>query len=303
MQNKEKCRRLAAKVEEIWREGLKLGNDALHYIDSTFSNPSLKELQRIIGAESNCERDSLVELVFFPDETIQTRLEEILEREAFQKEDEETVFRYLSKKPLQTTLNFPDNRGWFKLEVPQDAMRQFLSRLNIEKKIDKRILAVIDRVVDEPRARLCKVKLRNAPVRYSENRVFFLCSFFENIKSTETSFFNTIDFLLYFLGEISRETDIYAGLMEKKRFYFQNHLKAKILDAQLKQNNIETLLLQGVRIPVISTDEALQKMALIDRISLAVFNKTERIDPLYENVDLGEFHRRRDIDKVIRILS
>ncbi len=61
----EKCVLLAKKIEEILRHGLNLSHDVLHYIDSTFSNPSVKELETVINDESDCEKDSLLELIFF----------------------------------------------------------------------------------------------------------------------------------------------------------------------------------------------------------------------------------------------
>ncbi len=38
---------------------------------------------------------------------------------------------------------------------------------------------------------------------------------------------------------------------------------------------METLILQGVRIPFVSKEDALKKIQIIDRISLAVFGKIE----------------------------
>ena len=76
---------LAEKIEQIFREGFVLSDDITHYIDSTFSNPSINELEEIINDEHNCERDSLIELLFFPDDSMQVKLEEFLESEDFKR--------------------------------------------------------------------------------------------------------------------------------------------------------------------------------------------------------------------------
>jgi len=60
-----KCFLLAGKIERIFRDGFVLSDDIMHYIDSTFSNPSINELEEIIYDEHNCERDPLIELIFF----------------------------------------------------------------------------------------------------------------------------------------------------------------------------------------------------------------------------------------------
>jgi hypothetical protein len=74
-------------------------------------------------------------------------------------------------------------------------------------------------------------------------------------------------------------------------------------EEQLKKSNMETLILQGVRSPYISKDEARNKMRIIDRTSLAVFGKTDYFEHVCDTIDLGEFHQDKDMEKVVRILS
>ena len=147
MKPEEKCVLLVKKIEEIFHEGINLSDTVLDYIDSTFSNPSIKELEDIICDELNCEKDPLIELLFFPDESIQIQLEDLLESEDFKKQDEENILNYLLSKKLETSIHFPDNRGSLKLTMPNSAAGKFISRLNISKKPDKRLVEVIDRFV------------------------------------------------------------------------------------------------------------------------------------------------------------
>lgn len=121
-----KCFLLAEKIERIFRDGFVLSDDVMHYIDSTFSNPSINELEEIIYDEHNCERDPLIELIFFPDEPAQIKLEEFLESKDFKKEDEEKVINYILNKKLVTTIHFPDNKGSIKFIVPELSALQFV---------------------------------------------------------------------------------------------------------------------------------------------------------------------------------
>ena len=91
MNANDKCILLAERIAKILLEGIRLNSAAMHYIDSTFSNPSIDELKEIIADNSDCENDSLIELIFFPDESIQMQLEDILQSHDYSKKDEKKI--------------------------------------------------------------------------------------------------------------------------------------------------------------------------------------------------------------------
>lgn len=289
-------------IENIWQQGLTLTPDAQHYIDSTFSNPSLPELEEILCGESNCEKDSLLELIFFPDPALQERLEDLLEGHDFGAEDEEKLSRALMAKGLRTALLFSAGRSSLTLAVPDWAIGRFISRLNISKKPDPAIVDAIRRHVPQPYQALCKVKLRNARFKFTPNKISFLTVFFEKMTAEFRIVLGAYDFLLSFLDELEDDTDFYHALTQKKRSYFQNLQKAERFSAQLKNSNMETLLLQGVRMPYINTDEARRRMGLIDRICYAVFGKSDFLET-GGSIDLGEFDRENGLEAVIKFLS
>jgi hypothetical protein len=294
--------RLEHAIETIWREGLVLTPDAQHYIDSTLLNPSLPELKDILSDETNCEKDSLLELIFFPDQTFQVQLEDLLESHDFGAEDEEMISRALIAKRLQTTLLFSAGRGSLALAVPDWAIGRFISRLNISKKLDPALVDAIRRYVPRPYQALYKVKLRNTRVKFTPNKISFLNVFFKKMKAESGIVFSAYDFLLAFLDELKDDSDLYRALTQKKRFYFQNLQKAQRFSAQLKNSNMETLLLQGVRIPYINTEEARRRVDLIDRICYAVFGHSNFLEP-GGSTDLGEFSRKNGLEAVFKILS
>ncbi|MDP3284646.1 MAG: hypothetical protein Q8M56_09495, partial [Desulfobacterales bacterium] len=77
------------------------------------------------------------------------------------------------------------------------------------------------------------------------------------------------------LEEADDRSDIYRILSGKKAAGFQSLINAERFEEMLQKNNIETLLLQGVRPVSVDKDAVLRKMEIIDRICLAVFGKTE----------------------------
>ena len=273
-----KCFLLAEKIKNIFRDGFVLSSNIMHYIDSTFSNPSINELEEIINDEHNCERDPLVELLFFPDESVQIELEELLEKEDFKKKDEEQVLSYILDKKLAATIRFPESEGSFKFVAPKSSAMQFISRLNISRKLNKRLLKAIDKFVSDNCRTPVKVRLRNARVELTENEIMFLRSFFEKLKVEENYFFKCLDFMLDFFAGLKDaglkdDRNILQSLEDRKGFYFQNLQKAASFEELLNKNNMETLISRGVRIPHISKEDAMHNIVIIDTITLAVYGK------------------------------
>ncbi|RLC26934.1 MAG: hypothetical protein DRH21_00725 [Deltaproteobacteria bacterium] len=274
-----KCFLLAGKIEQIFRDGFVLSDDIVYYIDSTFSNPSIDELEKIIYDEHNCERDSLFELLFFPDESVQIGLEELLEKEDFKKKDEEKVLSYILNKKIVTTIHFPESKDSLKFFVPKSSAIQFIPRLNISRKLNKRLLKAIDKFVSDKCRTPVKVRLRNARVEFTENKIMFLRSFFEKLKVEENCFFKCLDFILDFFDRFEDDRDILQSLLDKKELYFQDLQKAVKFEELLNKNNMETLISRGVRIPHISKEDTMNNIVIIDTIILAVY-KNQYPSPL-----------------------
>lgn len=303
MENINKWLLVAKKIEEILQNGLQVGRDVQHYIDSTFSNPSLKDLEEIIKDDLNPERDALIELLFFPDESVKVQMEGVLEKGTFEKKDEEEIVAYLLAEKRDVALHFANDQGVLSLDMPASAVRQFVSRLNILRQLNARVIMAVDHHVDEKLRKPVKVRLRNKQGEMSENKISFLCSFFEKMRSQSRMFMKCVDFVLGFLDEIKGEKDIFAELINKKKFYFQNLQKAEKFEKQLRQSNMETLMMQGVKMVIINADEAREKMEIIDTICRAVFGRTEYFAPVGHGVDLGQFDQSDEIGDVIKKLS
>ena len=178
MESHHKYMLLVNKIEEIFQKGITLSIDVLHYIDSTLSNPSIKELEKITHDDTNCEKDTLVALIFSPDISIQIQLEDLLQEQNYLKLDQEQAINYLSLKKPQATLRFPDNKGCFKLAMPNFAAGRFISSLNITNKPDKRLLDAVQMYVSKKSRIYVKVKLRNSRKKLTENKIAFIYTFF-----------------------------------------------------------------------------------------------------------------------------
>ena len=303
MKSKDKNKQLAEKICDILQSGLTLNADTLHYIDSTFSNPSIGELEELLQDESSCETDSLIELLFFPDESVQMQLEEVLGETRLLKQDEQEIQALVCTKAFQTRIRFPDDRGTLEIEVTPSNLDQLIMRLNLLRCLNPGLSTSIAEYVPVAFQTRCRVRLRNTKPITSENKILFLQSFFEKIEIDSDEFLDYLDFILSFLDECKDEPDMFQALMAKKRFYFQCLQKAKNLDIQLTKHNVETLLLRGKRVSYVDTADARKKIQMIDRISLAVFGKTDFFDLMPPGEQSITIEGKDDIDKLIKELG
>jgi hypothetical protein len=303
MKSKNKNRPVAEKIIEILRSGLTINADTQHYIDSTFSNPSIDTLGALVKDEANCETDSLLELLFFPDESLQLQLEQMIDAVCFEKHDERAIEDMVCTQLFQTRICFRDGRGSFGVAVSPSNMAQFIARLNLSRPLDPRLRTAIAKYVDQTLQTRCKVRLRNAKPISSPEHILFLVDFFKKLRTDRDEFLDCLDFLLSFLDELDDEPDMFEVLMAKKRFHYWCLQKAKNLDIQLTKHNVETLLLNGKRISYVDKADARRKIQLIDRISLAVFGKTEFFDLMPAEAQSITLEGKADIDKFIKELS
>lgn len=296
-------KQIADKVIDILQDGLAINADTQHYIDSTFSHPTIEALAALVRDESSCETDSLLELLFFPDESVQLRLEELLEDTQLQPEDEQAIEAQVCAQPLQTRFYFRDGRGTLQMAVGPSSVKAFIQRLNVSRSLDPKIKAAIERHVARALQTRCKVRFRNARPISAPHKILFLQSYFEKMETEDDAFFDYLDFTLSFLGELDDKADIFKGLMAYKKIYFQCLQKAAKLEKQLNKHNVETLLLGGTRLAHMDKAEARKKIQMIDRIGLTVFGKTDFFDLMPADEHAITLEGTDDINKLIKELG
>jgi len=295
-----KNKQVAEKIIAILQNGLTLNAATQHYIDSTFSNPSVDEFKELLQDESSCETDSLMELLFFPDESVQLELEGVIEDTHYQRRDEQEIQKRVCSTSLQTQIRFSDGRGKLEMRVAPSNAAQFIERLNLSRCLDPKLRSAIARHVHRGLQTRCKVRLRNARPIISPDKISFLQTVFTNLQIDNDDFFDHLDFTVSFLDELKDEADMFQALMTRKKRYLQSLQKAKKLDNQLTQHNVETLLLGGERVSYIDKADACKKIQIIDRISLAVFGKTEFFDLMPADEQTITLEGKDDVGKLLK---
>ena len=301
----DKYKLLADRILDCLSRKITLSDDVIHYIDSTFSSPTADDLQKILQDDGDCEKDPLIELLFFPDENLQIELEDILENHRYSKQDEAILQACLSAEPHCIKFCLAADKETIDVGMPHAAIEQFVLRLNIAHNPDPETLKAINENVSEKHRRLLKVKLRNSRLKPSQNKREFLSCFFKKMDSAKKDYLGCFEFALSFLGDISEAEDIFETLMARKKFFFKHLQKARQFDEQLQANNMnmETLMLQGRRAAFINKTEAKDSMRLIDRICQTIFGQTRYFEQADSIGGRLKVDKAQDLDKLITSLQ
>ncbi|RTZ98034.1 MAG: hypothetical protein DSY90_05605 [Deltaproteobacteria bacterium] len=281
--DKTPCQRLVEKIIMLLASGITADPAVCAYIETTFSTPSLHDLKAILVDETHEERDSLIDLLLFPDEPFQAALSPFLLKYAFSAVDQEWVIRHMSKILRTVTVYFPMLKGHTVLTLTSSVTEAIVKRLNICWQPAPSLREVIDNRMTEDRRTAVYVRLRNANLTPDSSGTRLLCRFFETFADA-VDFFECFDWMVGFIGRM-KGTDGYQPLMKEKQSYVEAAQYALKFERMRQINNMETLMLQGVQVPTMRAQEAAAQVILIDRLALALYGRTDSAAPAFRAVD------------------
>jgi hypothetical protein len=270
-----KHRALLTQIQSALEQGLAVDAATCHHIDSTLGNPSREEIAKLLRGKTDSEGESLRELLFYPDEAFQMRLERHLGGASFDNEDETRILSLLLASQPDVTLIF--DKAWqsLKIKLPDSAMEVFLARLRITWQMDPRLMTIIQRRHKDRSADRVKVRLRNTGYEFSPWHVNLLVDLFEKLPVTHRDYMACLDLVLELLPEISPTSDVYNLLIRRKKIYFKAFQEALRLKERLARDNIETLILKGSRLATIDPQLARFNMRIIDAVCHCLYGHSE----------------------------
>jgi len=267
-----------ARIIEALENGGCLTDSILDYIDAALFSPEPDRLAAFLSGDTDSQRDSLLDLIFYPDQAVQIDLEPLLEVARFSAQDEMQMHDRLTFRTVHARVNMPDGRQLVCIRVPDFIKSQYLARLNISWQMDPHVAAAIQKGLPASMRPIVKVRLRNAGICTASGRRAFLCRFFQRMAPSDPDYLACLDLVLPLLESAGEGVEGFDLLVEHKRALFRTLQQAKRFETLLARSNMETLMLQGVRAPHVSPDALMRDMRLIDLICLRSFGKTESID-------------------------
>lgn len=269
-------------AEALEKSGL-LSDATLAFVETSLFTPRPEPLASFLKADDDeSERDSLLDLIFSPDQDVQITLEPLLEAACWAADDLAALRDQLMARPIAAWIRMPDGTRLVRIPVPDFIKSRYLDRLNVTWCLAGAMRAAIDRHLSPDMALCVKVRLRNGKVRPTADQQPMLCRFFERMIDDEPDFLACLDLFLSLMDRTITADGLYDHLVAHKRFLFRSLQQAQRFEALLRQSNMETLMLQGVRAPHAPQDELTAHMRLVDLICVRLFGKTEAITPPME---------------------
>ena len=269
----ERCRRLASAIRERFAEGIELDEPVHHFIESSLSDAAPETVAAALESPEDFGAEPLMELIFFPDEADQLRLEPLLEAETFEDADAERVLSGLSDPPLEAGLRLTWTPAALQISVPAWVAGEYLRRLHIRWRGDAEILAALDKRLEEETARGFRVMMRNARFHPSERTRPFLVHFLERFAGKGADLRDAFGFLLEFLPGIPSDQPVYGALLDRKRRAQKALSLARDTERRREKSNMEILLMQGFRASHVDVPAVERELALLNVIFYAVFDR------------------------------
>ena len=297
------CMLLADRIKAIFDRGMRVNRNVCQFIDSTYGCASIKALGAVVRDNGDCDRDALLDLLFFPDETVQMGIEDLLIDYDFQKPDALKVAAHLAGRNLAPIFSFSEYDQTLKIKMPAFCADQLLIRLKIWKKLDHQLFCAICRLMTEDSQKQAMVRLRNSRFEQTRDRVDFLCKLIEKTAADIQAFWTCFDFCLALFDELPPACDIYTALRDKKKGYFRHLQKALKYEAELSRSNMETMMLKGRQQgPGLDFADTRRKMTTIDHICRTCFGRSDYFEPT-DDVYCYNGLKTNDIQSLVDLLS
>jgi len=277
--------------------GISVTEEVLDYVEATFGT---RDLTAVLADEDSGEVDSLLELLFYPDTSLQMAYETQWGRETFTENDVIAVTDALCATPITARLRRPDNGTAITLPVPEFACRTFVQRLRIGHKIHPDLANIMDNRTKDNSMKI-RVQLRNARLVWSKHQITLMTLFLTHIPSQAKNLLTDLDFLISILPEMAAGDDAYTFLTGKKFFYFKSLCSAEDFERKRTASNMEIMMMSGARSAHGNIEEWRQLMRRVDRICQALFGRTEFFQqPDTQTIDLQD---SKDMQDVVHKLS
>ncbi len=262
---------LATEIYHHLSQGTTLTTDIIHYIQTTFGLSRPWEICQVILDDNNCEQESLLELIFFPDKEMQIALEKTLAKGQFGSSDHQDILHHLMDLNPEIPIYLESGEHLLTILLPENTASKFINRLYIHNHPDPYLISLIESLFPEKEQLTIRINLRHKTSSQNDDILNFLKQFFKIYSRSRDIFWEYFDFILNFLEELEKESDIFEALIKKRISLEETLLQAQRQEDLLRKQTMETLILQGQRILCLNPDTVKRSLEIIDDIAFRLF--------------------------------
>lgn len=172
------------------QNGGQLTDGLLDYVETALFLPRPDRLAAFLRNDDDSERDSLLDLIFYPEPDFQVLLEPLLMATPLTADDAAALRGRLLDEDIQAPVRMPDGTPLAHIPLPAFVKSHYLDRLNLAWQPDASLAAAITSGVAPARVPVVRVRLRNQGARPVAGQQVFLCRFFERLPDDDPDFWH-----------------------------------------------------------------------------------------------------------------
>ncbi|WP_243367835.1 hypothetical protein [Fundidesulfovibrio soli] len=259
---------LAAVLTQL-ESGLPQDESVLRYAASTHADASPEALAALFALRDDPESSSLAELLLFPGEEVQRRLEPALEAARATPEQARELELALEDAVTRTWAILP---GGQRLELPLEAgeAAQFVRRLRPEHTAPPEALAAVERRFPGEAGLEFKIMLRHCRLEWTPQRRAYVCAVLGGLEVSARNTADALAWTLRHLADADPQGSFVDGLGAAYAALEVNLKRARDFGRMLRTSSYEVMLSQGVRAPHLHEDGIRREMELVDMVCQAV---------------------------------
>jgi hypothetical protein len=268
---------LADKLRAYLGRPLHLDEEAAAFVTATYGRVDAEAIRELFSDPEASEAQTLLEFLLFPNAELQRDIEPLLARLPSRCDLERRLRERLQSPPIDLTLVL--DGGQLTLLLSEDLCDRFLTRLKLAKNWPPSLDSVLDACLKEDDRLHARVMLRNGPGAIGPGFAGLCMALLKKLPSHHRDFWPALDLVIQLTAELEGTDDPFALLTRHKQRAFQMVEQQREFERRLQGGNIEILMGQGQRVPILARAEAQRRMRIIDAVCQAVFGRTNYFQP------------------------
>jgi hypothetical protein len=283
----EPTKALARWIADFFQSGIHLTAEHHRFMLTTFGTT---DPEVILRDHQGCEIDSLLQMIFYPDQDLRIRYEYDWGEDHFSPDDIEHILAQLARWSIWGKVIPGLDQQALSLELSVDLLRTWIERLKITWRPPLEVvqhltdLATPTEIEDKHRQAMVRTYLRHAPIEWHGGQIKLIARYLSKASPGAEGYLVDLSALLSLLVEMGPGQAVDSFLSDQKAHFFQSLCKAETFEVRHRNQAMEVLIMQGCRAAYGNVAHWRRQMAKVDRLSRIMFGKIPDISLMECNI-------------------